>query len=262
MWRRVWSSRQFSFSTSFFQRPMPQHLIPFSSNRGKHLFTEMLASGGLENFFALSSNFVTQSEPAYCGPSTLAMVMNSMRMDPDRQWKGPWRWYAENMLRTCDLRKPVDNPLHGVDSCGVDWDEFLLLSECNGSGVQAFRSTESDLQHFRAAVIASTHRSDLFCVAAFSRRVLGQTGEGHYSPIAGYHPGSDMALVFDVARFKHPPWFVRHFERTCHLTHRCHVNRLGATASTVAGNVCFRSIDITSSRLFSHVSCCSTHSVL
>ena len=36
---------------------------------------------------------------------------------------------------------------------------------------------------------------------------MGQTGCGHYSPIAGYHPQSDSALVMDVARFKYPPYW-------------------------------------------------------
>lgn len=35
-----------------------------------------------------------------------------------------------------------------------------------------------------------------------------QTGTGHFSPIAGYHTGQDMALILDVARFKYPPHWV------------------------------------------------------
>lgn len=37
---------------------------------------------------------------------------------------------------------------------------------------------------------------------------LLQTGTGHFSPIGGYHAGSDMALILDVARFKYPPHWV------------------------------------------------------
>lgn len=35
-----------------------------------------------------------------------------------------------------------------------------------------------------------------------------QTGDGHFSPIAGYHRGLDLVLVLDVARFKYPPYWV------------------------------------------------------
>jgi hypothetical protein len=40
-----------------------------------------------------------------------------------------------------------------------------------------------------------------------SRPSLGQTGAGHFSPIAAWHDASDMALVLDTARFKYPPFW-------------------------------------------------------
>ncbi len=39
-------------------------------------------------------------------------------------------------------------------------------------------------------------------LAGYSRRALGQTGDGHFSPIGGYHRGKDLVLLMDVARFK------------------------------------------------------------
>ena len=41
----------------------------------------------------------------------------------------------------------------------------------------------------------------------FSRPSLGQTGAGHFSPIAAWHAASDMALVLDTARFKYPAFW-------------------------------------------------------
>ena len=35
-----------------------------------------------------------------------------------------------------------------------------------------------------------------------------QTGDGHFSPIGGYHKATDTILVLDVARFKYPPHWV------------------------------------------------------
>jgi glutathione gamma-glutamylcysteinyltransferase len=43
---------------------------------------------------------------------------------------------------------------------------------------------------------------------SYSRKVLGQTGDGHFSPVGGYHPGKDLALIMDTARFKYPPHWV------------------------------------------------------
>lgn len=67
-----------------------------------------------------------------CGPSTMVMVLNALQLDPGRIWKvcvvvcidmlpppascyfilhclgdvqKPWRWYAEEMLSSCDPRR-------------------------------------------------------------------------------------------------------------------------------------------------------------
>ena len=47
-----------------------------------------------------------------------------------------------------------------------------------------------------------------FLVVSFSRKNIGQTGDGHYSPIAAYHEATDQCLVMDVARFKYAPFWV------------------------------------------------------
>jgi glutathione gamma-glutamylcysteinyltransferase len=36
------------------------------------------------------------------------------------------------------------------------------------------------------------------CVDA--SQVLGQTGDGHFSPVGGYHKSSDFVLILDVVR--------------------------------------------------------------
>jgi hypothetical protein len=39
-------------------------------------------------------------------------------------------------------------------------------------------------------------------IASYARRILNQTGTGHFSPIGGYHEAKDLVLILDVARFK------------------------------------------------------------
>ena len=189
------------------QRPLPSTLTPFSSPRGRQLFRSALSQQLLEAYFPLSEQFTTQSEPAYCGPSTLAMVLNALRIDPRRVWKGNWRWFSEEMLETCDVRRVGRAALEGVEVNGLSFEEMLLLAECNGASVQAFRASQSSLSKFRTAVHTAASQPGIHLVASFSRAVMGQTGCGHYSPIAGYHPQTDMALVMDVARFKYPPYW-------------------------------------------------------
>ena len=119
---RVKGTRQMAH---FYRRKLPEFCIPFSSDEGKKIFKEALDegevlfmrssklsrarlgldysklvllttllcfSGYMNCYFPLAAQFRTQEEPAYCGLSTLVMVLNALEVDPGRIWKGPWRW--------------------------------------------------------------------------------------------------------------------------------------------------------------------------
>jgi len=58
---------------SFYMRELPSSasLIPYDSPEGKKVFKQALDEGGLEAFFPLSQQFLTQEEPACTFPSPL-----------------------------------------------------------------------------------------------------------------------------------------------------------------------------------------------
>jgi glutathione gamma-glutamylcysteinyltransferase len=187
--------------TSSHRRPLPATLIPFSSEPGRALFREALESRHLEAFFPLIEQFHTQSDPAFCGLGSLVMVLNALGIDPGRVWRGPWRWFSEELLDCC-------TPLSKVRVAGVTVDEVACLARCNGAEVELGSPARHSLSDFRAAVEGATRAGSSLLIASYSRTALGQTGGGHFSPIGGYHAASDVLLVLDVARFKYPPHWV------------------------------------------------------
>jgi len=183
----------------FYRRPLPEGLIPFSSPEGRQVFREALLEGGMEGYFCIAEQLHTQAEPAFCGLGTLVVVLNALAIDPGRLWKGPWRWFGEDMLDCC-------RPLDTVKREGITMSQFACLARCNGARVQSYPAEASSLSELRYHVRASSSSpGGVHVVAAYSRKVLGQSGDGHYSPIGGYHRGRDLALILDVARFKYPP---------------------------------------------------------
>ncbi len=59
------------------------------------------------------------------------------------------------------------------------------------------------------ACSAQDHKEHMIMCVQYNRATLGQTGSGHFSPLAGYHEASDRVLIMDVARFKYPPHWVK-----------------------------------------------------
>ena len=136
--------------------------------------------------------------------------MNALAVDPGQHWKGPWRWYEEKMLNCC-----VD--LEEIKQAGITLRDFQCLAFCQGLTVDLHYCDEtSTLEKFRAAVeracVEDPQETDdvgdepktLEClVVSYSRKVLDQTGDGHFSPLAAYDKKSDSVLILDTARFKY-----------------------------------------------------------
>ncbi|KNA23608.1 hypothetical protein SOVF_023430 isoform A [Spinacia oleracea] len=185
-----------------YRRALPSPpAIEFASPEGKKIFSEALCDGNMEGFFKLVSYYQTQSEPAYCGLATLAVVLNALAIDPGRKWKGPWRWFDDSMLDCCE-------PLEKVKVSGISFSKVACLAHCNGAEVDTFRTNESTVGNFRNYVISCTSSENCHMIVSYHRGSLKQTGGGHFSPIGGYHAGKDMVLILDVARFKYPPHWV------------------------------------------------------
>lgn len=186
----------------FYRRKLPDSCIPFSSPKGKKIFQEALLSGHMECYFKLAAQFRTQDEPAFCGLSSLVMVLNALEIDPEQVWKGPWRWYHENMLDCCV-------PVKIIEQEGINLGQFVCLAECNGLETKMVTVDGSvTLETFREVLLQYTKQDESLITLSYSRKVFSQTGDGHFSPVGGYHVQRDLVLILDTARFKYPPHWV------------------------------------------------------
>jgi hypothetical protein len=161
---------------SFYKRILPNtpSLLAFSSEEGKLLFRETLTTSEAANaFFPLSEQFVTQSEPAFCGLTTLAMVLNALSIDPNIRWRGGWRWFDEQVLiHSCCM------DMDTVKRVGVTLDQFVSVARCNGAKVFLRRPQPTlwSQEEFRNEIRQMTKQTNGFLVVSYSRQTLGQTG--------------------------------------------------------------------------------------
>eukprot|EP00195_Chlamydomonas_chlamydogama_P013755 CAMPEP_0202897002 /NCGR_PEP_ID=MMETSP1392-20130828/5876_1 /ASSEMBLY_ACC=CAM_ASM_000868 /TAXON_ID=225041 /ORGANISM="Chlamydomonas chlamydogama, Strain SAG 11-48b" /LENGTH=434 /DNA_ID=CAMNT_0049582539 /DNA_START=419 /DNA_END=1723 /DNA_ORIENTATION=- len=188
-------------TSTFYKRQLPTLAIEFASIEGRALFSEALQGGTMNGFFKLMEQFSTQDEPAFCGLSSLSMVLNALSIDPGRPWKGPWRWFHDELLDCCV-------PLEHVKKEGVTLPQAACLARCNGAHCEMKHHGTFGLEEFREQVEDACRCENHHMIVSYSRKVLQQTGDGHFSPIGGYHKGRDLVLILDTARFKYPPHWV------------------------------------------------------
>jgi glutathione gamma-glutamylcysteinyltransferase len=189
-------------SRSFYKRDLPcPPAIAFSSDEGQRVFRDAMDHGMLQGFFTLIEQFRTQDEPAFCGLASVAMVLNSLSIDPRRPWKGPWRIFHEKMLDCCI-------PLDIVQREGITLDQAACLARCNGARVDLYSYGAVSEEAFRDMIREACSTNSFHIIVSYSRRHFLQTGDGHFSPIGGYSPSHDMVCILDTARFKYPPHWV------------------------------------------------------
>lgn len=185
--------------STFYMRSLPRDLDALDSTAGRALFREALLEGTMEGYFKLAQQLHTQAEPAYCGLGSLVCALNALRIDPARAWKGPWRWFSEELLTCC-------KSLQEIGRSGLTLDEVACLATCNGVTTSVYQPPIVGIDEFREHVrAASIDPNGPVVIANYSRKAVGQSGDGHFSPIGGYHVATDRILVLDTARFKYPP---------------------------------------------------------
>jgi glutathione gamma-glutamylcysteinyltransferase len=184
---------------TLYMRPLPPSLAALDSADGRALFRRALSEGTLEGYFKLAQQFHTQADPAFCGLGSLVCALNALGIDPGRRWKGSWRWFSEELLDCC---KPLDE----IRRSGITLDDAACLARCSGATATVRRAGEAGVAAFREQLLAAVTASDgPVLIVNYSRSAVGQTGSGHFSPVAGFDTTTDQALILDTARFKYPP---------------------------------------------------------
>lgn len=179
-----------------------QTAIPLDSKDGRERLIRALSNDAAIMYVRLTQHSVNQSEPAYCGITTAVICLNALEVDSVFRWKGGWRyWYEEVLLTTCQC-------LTHVETNGITMDEFHRIMSCQTVSSTMHRAEDMAESEFRESVRTSCCSEWTILVVSFARHALGQTGDGHFSPIAAYDADTDSVLVLDVARYKYPYYWV------------------------------------------------------
>ncbi|KAJ3024101.1 UNVERIFIED_CONTAM: hypothetical protein HDU68_008323 [Siphonaria sp. JEL0065] len=188
-------------TNSFYKRELPETCTAFQSDKGRAIFHESITGPYMESYYNLSMHYTTQAEPAYCGLSTLVMILNALQVDPLRQWKGVWRWFDETTLESC-------LQLETVQLEGITLNEFECIAKCNGLNSVSRRADLTNKDVFMRELKTSCSSASEIMAVSYCRGTLNQTGTGHFSPVGGYNELNNQVLVFDVARFKYTAYWV------------------------------------------------------
>lgn len=171
--------------------------------------SERLVTARLRSqFFAVQPYVDSQQNLAFCGPASIAAVLNSLGIErPAVGRLGPYRFFTQDGVftpATQEIKRYEE-----VATRGMTLAEVTAFLKALGVGATAHPADRLDLDALRALIVAALADPDGRVIVNYSRKPLGQIGDGHLSPLAAYDPGSDSVLLLDVAKFKYPPVWIR-----------------------------------------------------
>lgn len=196
-------------------------LVAFNSDEG---FTRLAQSGAKTAFAPLSNQYEAQLNGAFCGPTSAAIVLNTLRnrspllprdherLKPDDLRNLPSgvdpivpRFTQDNVIakgaksRAQVLGEPVT--INGVlrRDFGYQLRQFAQMLQANGLHAEPVVVDDAMPEaSVRAALAAELAKPGHYAVINYRREEVGQHGGGHISPLGAYDARSDSFLVLDV----------------------------------------------------------------
>ena len=181
-------------------------------------------SGAKVDFAALANQFEAQYNGAFCGPTSAAIVLNtvnSRRADLQRDHTRLRKDDVQFMPAGADpivprftqdsvidrgpktraqvLGEPTTIGSKQVRDFGYQLRQFDAMLRANGlvTTVVVVDDARSE-QVIRADLADNLARGGDYVIVNYRREAVGQTGGGHISPLGAYDAGSDAFLMLDV----------------------------------------------------------------
>jgi hypothetical protein len=198
-----------------------QELVPFSSDEG---LVRLVRSTAKVDFPVLANQFEAQSNPAFCGPTSAAIVLNAVRgrsadlpRDRSRLREEDLRYVPkdydptiprftqDNVItkgqktRAQVLGEPLTINGKQVTDYGYEIRQLDEMLRANGAMTKLTIVDDSKVeQDIRAELVENLKRRGDYVIVAFLREAVGERGGPHISPVGAYDAESDSFLVLDV----------------------------------------------------------------
>jgi hypothetical protein len=186
--------------------PLPETLIALPTPEGEAL---LFGAEARNDYFPLSIHFTTQGNPAYCGPATIAMVLNALNVPrpASEATTGLGMFDQENIFTPAvEAVKPASAILE--PPYGMTLDELGGVLAAHNLKVNVVHASDTDLESFRRTAKTQLEDDDHFILVNYLRKAIGQEAGGHISPLGAYDQDTDRFLILDVTRYKYPPVWV------------------------------------------------------
>jgi hypothetical protein len=155
-------------------------------------------------YFKLATYLESEQILTFCGPATIAAVLNSLDIKrPVPQKLYPWGLFTQDTIFTPENQAVKPYPM--VEHEGLVLEQLTAFFNNLGVKAEMHHADTIDEAKLRQVIKETLADPNKRLVINYTRKAIGQTGDGHISPIGAYDADTDRVLVLDVAKYKYPP---------------------------------------------------------
>lgn len=155
-------------------------------------------------YFKLATYLESEQILTFCGPATIAAVLNSLdvkRPVPQRLY--PWGLFTQDTVFTPENQTVKPYPM--VEHEGLVLEQLTAFFNNLGVKAELQHADSIDEAQLRQTIKDTLADPNKRLVVNYTRKAIGQNGDGHISPVGAYDAETDRVLVLDVAKYKYPP---------------------------------------------------------
>src|SRR5262245_29974100 len=143
--------------------PLPGGLIALDSDQGQRVF---FAAEANKAYFPLGLHFVTQDHPAFCGPASIAMVLNALHVPrpPSKSTLGLGLYDQENIF---DARSEAIKARSAIMQAGMTLDELGAILAAHDLKVVVHHASDSSLDEFRRLAVTELKGNERFVLVNY-----------------------------------------------------------------------------------------------
>ncbi len=181
-----------------------QPLVYLTDPDGQRLFA---ASEFQSNYFPLATYLETEHVQSFCGPASIAAVMNSLGVErPKPRRLYPYGLFTQDEVFTAKNQQVKSYDL--VERSGLTLVELARFIENLDATAVIHHADSFDAEWLLRLLKDGLRDPGRRLIGNYALEGVGQVGGGHFSPVGAYDAAADRVLVLDVARYKYPPAWI------------------------------------------------------
>ncbi|ASK78672.1 phytochelatin synthase [Paraphotobacterium marinum] len=181
-------------------------LISLNSKEGQLIFEQTTYKN---SFWQLIPYFITQKNLSFCGPASIAMTLNALKLDPPALTEenlNNYKMFDQDNIFNIKVNKIIKK--NKIKKSGMTLNEMFEVLNTFNLKNKIYYGSDINEKQFIEIIIQAILKNKIVIINYCRKYIRNTTSCGHFSPVGAYNAHKKMFLILDVSRYKYQPTWI------------------------------------------------------